>query len=157
MTASSAVNLGVGWRAEKSETRCWFVQISARGPVDDFLYGAHILSRSLATVLYNGDIPLTAINPSPFPSLVMSTIQKLDPLVTVPIFISIETPILFPIYADQSEKEYLKCDLCGRELRLKNRKNTQGFLSHRGSKGETELAVKGEEIYLACVATQRGE
>ena len=63
----------------------------------------------------------------------MSTIQKLD--VTVPIFISNETPILFPIYADQSEKEYLKCDICGRELRLENRKNTQGFLSHRGSKG----------------------
>ena len=88
----------------------------------------------------------------------MSTIQKLD--VSVPIFLSNETPILFPIYADQSEKEYLKCDLCGRELRLKNRKNTQGFLSHRGSKGckkGKQNLLQKEEIYLARVATQRGE
>lgn len=38
-----------GWLAEKSETRCWFDgQISARGPIDDFLYGAHPIRLQLA-------------------------------------------------------------------------------------------------------------
>ena len=90
-------------------------------------------------------------------SLAMSTsyyLQELEPPATVTIFISNGTPAHFPIYADQSRKEYLKCDLCGRELRLKNRKNTQGFLSHRESKGCRQGKQK-EEIYRARAVIQQ--
>ena len=87
--------------------------------------------------------------------------QKLDPPITVPIFIANETPgpTHFPIYEDQFRKQYLKCDLCGHELRLKNRKNTQGFLSHRGSKRckkEKQNLLQKEEIYKARTVIQRG-
>jgi hypothetical protein len=91
-------------------------------------------------------------------TLPLANLQKLDPPVTIPIFISNGIPAHFPIYADQSRKEYLKCDLCGRELRLKNRKNTQGFVSHRESKGCKKGKKKGEqkeEINQACSAIQR--
>ena len=91
-------------------------------------------------------------------TLPVAHLRKLDPLVTVPIFISNGILLHFPIYADQSRKEYLKCDLCGRELRLMNRKNTQAFVSHRESKGCTTGSKKGkqkEEINQACDAIQR--
>ena len=43
------------------------------------------------------------------------------------------------------------CDLCGHELRLKNRKNTQGFVSHRGRKWCRRRKQK-EEIYQTRAA-----
>ena len=64
-------------------------------------------------------------------------LQRLDPPVTIPIFITNGIPAThFPIYVDpQSQKEYLICDLCGRELRLKSRKNAHSLVSHRGRRG----------------------
>ena len=100
-------------------------------------YGAHPKVRPS-----HGDFPLLL-------ALAMSTnfnLQEVDPPVTVPIFISNGTLAHFPIFADQSRKEYLKCDLCGRELRLKNRKNTQGFVSHWECKG-CRKGNQREEIY----------
>ena len=93
-------------------------QISARGPTDTFpKWGTSLLSRP-SLLHYYGAHPSHCDQPFSI-SLVMSTsfnLRELDPLVTVPIFISNGTPTHFLIYPDQSRKECLKCDLCGREL-----------------------------------------
>ena len=91
-------------------------------------------------------------------ALAMSTssiqLEEVDPPVTVSIFISNGSLAHFLIYTDHSRKEYLKCDLCGRALRLKNRKNTQGFLSHRGSKG-CRRGKQKEEFYRTRAVIQQ--
>ena len=121
--------------------------------------GNILLSRPRPTTLNYGAYP--SYRDQPFSGgLIMSTtsnLQELDSPVTVPIFLLNGTPTHFPIYTNQSRKEYLKCDLCGRELRLKNRKNTQGFVSHRESK-RCKRGKQKEEIHQARAhaTTERG-
>ena len=67
-----------------------------------------VVSAMLSAYIFHSHYPLR------------DNLQELDPPVAVLIYISNGTAVHFPIYADQSRKEYLKleCDLCGRELRL---------------------------------------
>ena len=119
-------------------------EIGAWGPTDTIVIEFPIWSTSLPSRspslhrVHYGCIYLIAI--LHFSSLAMSTssnLRELDPPVTVLIYISNGIAAHFPI----SRKEYLICDLCGRELCLKNRKNTRGFVSHRESKG----CIKGKQ------------
>ena len=88
-------------------------QISARGPVDDFLYGAHLYPITTVgdrTLWDIWDIPLTTFSISES-CYVPRYHSKTRPTSYCSDFILNETPKHMQI--SLKKKGYLKCDLCG--------------------------------------------
>ena len=123
------------------------ISISARGPFDGLpIWGTSHQTCACTIEAQNHGFNIMAAS---------SNLQRLDPPATIPISITNGPPTHFPIYVDpQSRKEYVICDLCGRELRLKNRKNAQSLVSHRSRKG-CQIDVQRGEIQRVLAAVQK--